>query len=85
MCISQEGTSEDDRVYGGITLNRGSVVLAGYSEGNWYGTNNGGWDFTALELDPDGTVLWRWQVILVHPGASIRFPDSYPLRENNAN
>lgn len=54
---------------GAVALNGGGVVLTGYSEGDWNGTNSGGQDFVALELDPDGTVLWRWQVILLPPFA----------------
>ena len=83
-CISQEGTSEDDKVYGGIAQNGGSVVLAGFSGGNWYGTNSGLRDFTALELDPDGTVLWRWQVILLTPCPYIRLVGLLASPENNA-
>lgn len=58
-------------MYGVAALNGGSVVLAGYSEGDWDGVSSGGQDFAAVELDSDGTVLWRWQVILVFPCAHI--------------
>lgn len=52
-----------DRVLGAAALDAGGVVLAGYSKGNWSGTSKGSNDFTAVELDLNGTVLWRWQVI----------------------
>lgn len=41
----------------------GSAVLAGYTKGDWDGTNIGDEDFAAMGLDgSDGTLLWEWQV-----------------------
>eukprot|EP00752_Nemacystus_decipiens_P013341 g11811.t1 len=40
----------------------GSYVLAGRTEGSWDGTNAGGSDVAAVELDPEGNELWRFQV-----------------------
>lgn len=54
----------------------GFVVMAGFTEGDWYGTNKGERDFVAVKLDAaDGrTEAWRWQV-----GAKrFRFPCPVP-------
>lgn len=40
----------------------GSVVLAGYTGGDWASPNAGGNDFAAVKLDADGMLLWQWQV-----------------------
>lgn len=37
-------------------------MISGYTEGDLSGTNAGETDFVAVKLDPDGNVLWRWQV-----------------------
>lgn len=39
-----------------------SVVMAGYTYGDWNATNAGSRDFAACKLDADGTLLWKWQV-----------------------
>lgn len=51
-------------MFGVASLNGGGVVLAGHSFGKWSTTNNDSSDFSAVELDPDGSVIWRWQVIV---------------------
>ena len=40
----------------------GSVVLVGYTDGNWSTTNAGSSDCVAIKLDADGTLAWTWQV-----------------------
>lgn len=41
----------------------GSVVMAGYTSGDWDGeVHAGGDDFAAVKLDADGNEVWRWQV-----------------------
>lgn len=40
----------------------GSIVLAGWTDGDWFGEVTGDFDFAALALDEDGVELWRWQV-----------------------
>lgn len=40
----------------------GSIVLAGWTDGDWEGELVGTLDFAALALDEDGAELWRWQV-----------------------
>lgn len=70
LWIYQEGSTVWDRVHGAAALSAGGVILAGYSKGNWSGMNKGLEDFTAVELDLNGTVLWRWQVIQKPPCAS---------------
>ncbi|CAN0483185.1 unnamed protein product, partial [Scytosiphon promiscuus] len=39
----------------------GSVVVVGYTYGDWDGVNAGGADFAALRLDANGTEIWRYQ------------------------
>lgn len=41
-----------------------SVVLAGYTTGDWNAENAGGTDFVAVKLDADGNEVWTWQVRL---------------------
>lgn len=40
----------------------GSVVLVGYTKGNWSTTNVGSSDCVAIKLNADGTMAWAWQV-----------------------
>lgn len=43
----------------------GSILLAGYTAGDWDGVNAGGWDFAMVALTADGQEeLWRWQASL---------------------
>ena len=81
--VSQEGSSESDYMYGAAALNGVGVVLVGYTGGDWSEINKGTYDFAAVELDSDGTALWRWQVILESPCAlvtecSVCSLDSHP-------
>ncbi|CAM9691265.1 unnamed protein product, partial [Sphacelaria rigidula] len=57
----QEGTPETEKIFGAVLLEDDSIVLAGFTRGNWTETSAGGSDFCAARLDSDGTVLWRWQ------------------------
>ena len=52
----------------------GSVVLAGYTCGNWITTQVGACDVAVAKLDLNGTLLWTWQVTNV----SRRFKE-FPL------
>lgn len=38
------------------------MVLAGWTDGDWFGERVGINDFAAVALDEDGAELWRWQV-----------------------
>ncbi|CAN0511294.1 unnamed protein product, partial [Scytosiphon promiscuus] len=58
---AQGGTEEQDRLYGAVPGNDGSVVLIGYTFGVWSVESSGGADFAAVKLDENGFVLWRWQ------------------------
>lgn len=60
--VAQGGTNGSDRLRAAVTGPDGSFILAGYTSGNWDGTNSGDEDFAALKLDADGTVRWKWQV-----------------------
>lgn len=42
----------------------GSVVFAGFTDGDWDGSQAGEGDFAAAMLDSEGSVVWRWQVTL---------------------
>lgn len=60
--IPQDGTPLADKMFGAAILPDDSVVISGYSEGDWAQTNAGGSDFCAARLGADGTEIWRWQV-----------------------
>lgn len=62
MLCGQDGTNEFDAISAAVVGNDDSVVLAGYSSGNWSGILVGRADFAAVRLDADGNELWRWQV-----------------------
>lgn len=59
----QDGTPLKDRLFASALCDDGSVVLAGYSEGDWAEANAGGSDLLAVKLNiAVGTETWRWQV-----------------------
>ena len=63
----QNGTDEREEIRAAAVGEDGSVVLAGYSYGNWSGASAGDTrnaDFVAVKLDVDGKELWRWQVLI---------------------
>ncbi|CAM9534982.1 unnamed protein product [Ectocarpus sp. 12 AP-2014] len=57
----QDGTSVADKLFGAAILDDDSVIVTGYSEGDWAETNAGGSDFCAARLDANGSEMWRWQ------------------------
>ena len=61
--LPQGGSNKDDKIRGAVALKEGSVILVGETLGDIIGTNRSGGDFAAFELDTNGTVLWRWQVM----------------------
>ena len=61
----QTGTAGEDSFNAAALTHNNSVVLAGYTYGNWNG-NVGGGDFAAVKLDSEGNELWRWQVRYGH-------------------
>lgn len=63
LCLEQEGSEEDDGIWAVAGGADGSVVLAGYTLGNWNATNEGDMDYAVVKLDSEGHVLWRWQVM----------------------
>ena len=68
--VSQNGTDGQDEIRAILLGDDGSVVLAGYTHGNWSGLNAGEADFAACKLDADGREVWRWQVTVpdkIHP------------------
>ena len=38
------------------------IILGGYTQSSWSGSNAGGVDFALVALDADGEEIWRWQV-----------------------
>lgn len=40
----------------------GTIILGGYTDGDWSGSNSGGYDVAIVALDADGSEIWRWQV-----------------------
>lgn len=63
---TQDGTIASDELKAAAATGDGSVVLAGYTCGEWSGDLTGEeCDFAAVKLDANGTEVWRWQVILV--------------------
>ena len=65
---SQGGPDEVDDVALGLSVaGDGSVVVVGYTGGEWNATLGGGEDFAAFRLDSTGEVLWKFQVGWVCP------------------
>ncbi|CAM9807714.1 unnamed protein product, partial [Ascophyllum nodosum] len=58
----QNGTDEEDSWMAVAMGGDGSVVLAGYTCGNWITTQVGACDVAVAKLDLNGTLLWTWQV-----------------------
>lgn len=58
----QDGTPEEDDLVEVILTPDGSIVLAGYTRGDWDGQNAGEADFAAIKLDAEGNEIWRLQV-----------------------
>ncbi|CAM9406721.1 unnamed protein product, partial [Ascophyllum nodosum] len=57
----QDGTDEDDGCKAVAVGEEGSVILAGYTCGNWTTTQVGVCDVLVVKLDLNGTVMWTWQ------------------------
>ncbi|CBN75056.1 Transmembrane receptor kinase [Ectocarpus siliculosus] len=58
----QDGTSSGDFVEAAAATGDGSIVLAGYTYGEWSGELAGeNCDFAAVKIDANGTEVWRWQ------------------------
>lgn len=62
-CLSQGGTDTVDNMEAATFVEDGSVVLAGYTAGDWGMKNLGNYDFAAVKLSADtGEELSRFQV-----------------------
>lgn len=62
MC-GQDGSAGYDHCKGAVVDNNdGSVILAGWSQGDWseQGHQGGYSDFVAVKLDADGEEIWRY-------------------------
>lgn len=68
LCLyKQGGTPSHDRWAGAATTIDGSIVLAGWTRGEWMETpderqNNAMQDFAAISMDDEGLPLWSYQV-----------------------
>lgn len=63
---TQEGTTEEDQ-FGPVVLTADeNIVLSGSTSGNYNETLTGTRDAVAVKLDPNGAVLWRYQVKCPH-------------------
>lgn len=58
----QDGTAEIDNLKGVAVQADGSILLAGYTAGDWDGISAGGYDCIMVALSAEGEELWRWQV-----------------------
>ena len=74
LIYSQDGTAGEDTLKGVAIQADGSILLAGYTEGDWDGESAGERDFIMVALSADGEELWRWQV-------KLKSPKHYYLRE----
>lgn len=73
VCVSpQDGTEEDEALYGMAVGGDGSIVLVGGSPGVWTTQHEDEWDFVAVKLDANGNEVWRWQVRRCVPSAQER-------------
>lgn len=65
---TQDGTALEDVWAGAATTINGSIVLAGYTYGNWAGTEDirldEERDFAAMSMDGERLQLWSYQVKL---------------------
>lgn len=55
----------NDEVHATVVQDDGTIVLGGYTGGDWNGLNAGGRYIAAVALDPDGEEIWHWQVTSV--------------------
>ena len=60
--VLKGGTNVGDYCYAVAMADDGSVVVGGYTEGDWSGDNAGDNDFVAVKLDATGEEVWVWQV-----------------------
>lgn len=58
----QDGSDEVDEMLGVAAGLDNTMILGGYTFGNWTVTNQGGEDFSAAKLDSDGEQMWQYQV-----------------------
>lgn len=65
--IDQEKTGKAGQLQDLAIWEDGSVIFAGYTEGDWNVTHIGGGDFAAGKLNPDGSIQWKWQVSVARP------------------
>lgn len=64
--FSEGGTAGEDVITGATPLQDGSVLLVGYTFGDWdegISATLDKRDFAAVQLDANGNEVWRWQVI----------------------
>ena len=66
MCVAgQGGTIFDEQFEGAAIGTDGSIVMSGYTYGNWSATtegDDGDMDFVAMSMDANRNILWTYQV-----------------------
>lgn len=63
FCIRWQDAGTGREVGRGLAIaDDGSILLAGYTTGDWDGENAGLQDFAAVKLDSYSNESWRWQV-----------------------
>lgn len=60
--LLQDGTTRSDVVEAIVVQADGTVILGGFTFGNWSGLGSGLSDFALVALDAGGEEVWRWQV-----------------------
>ena len=60
--VFKNGTEDGDYCNGVAIMDYESVIIAGYTRGDWGSINSGYEDFVAVKLDAAGEYDWIWQV-----------------------
>ncbi len=55
--IGQYGTANDDRAYVGVLDSSGNITWVGFTDGSWFGDNQGSYDAYIAQIAADGTLL----------------------------
>ena len=65
--IPQGGTATRNEQRGASIGVDGACTLVRYTFGDWSGASAGARDWTAVRLDAEGVLRWKWQVVLHGP------------------
>lgn len=59
---SQDGTVWEEQIISVTHIADDEFVLSGYTAGSFAASSSGEYDFAAVKLGANGTILWSWQV-----------------------